>query len=131
MKFQGDILNFYDFIQVFVFTTNHHLKAAADASDTSAGSVMLQEDSKCVDHPVYYFSKIFGKHQRNFSTIEKECLSLILYLQHFEIYFISSSASIIVFSDHNPLIFITKMKNKNDNMIILSLMLYHEFEMFY
>ena len=25
MKFQGDILNFYDFIQVFVFTTNHHL----------------------------------------------------------------------------------------------------------
>ena len=27
MKFQGDILNFYDFIQVFVFTTNHHLKS--------------------------------------------------------------------------------------------------------
>ena len=28
MKFQGDILNFCDFIQVFVFTTNHHLKLA-------------------------------------------------------------------------------------------------------
>ena len=27
VKFQGDMLNFYDFIQVFVFTTNHHLKA--------------------------------------------------------------------------------------------------------
>ena len=26
-KFQGDMLNFCDFIQVFVFTTNHHLKA--------------------------------------------------------------------------------------------------------
>ena len=26
VKFQGDILNFYDFIQVFVFTTNHHFK---------------------------------------------------------------------------------------------------------
>ena len=25
-KFQGDMLIFYDFIQVFVFTTNHHLK---------------------------------------------------------------------------------------------------------
>ena len=25
VKFQGDMLNFYDFIQVFVFTTNHHL----------------------------------------------------------------------------------------------------------
>ena len=26
VKFQGDMLNFLDFIQVFVFTTNHHLK---------------------------------------------------------------------------------------------------------
>ena len=25
MKFQGDVLNFCDFIQVFVFTRNHHL----------------------------------------------------------------------------------------------------------
>ena len=27
VKFQGDMLNFCDFIQVFVFTRNHHLKA--------------------------------------------------------------------------------------------------------
>ena len=26
VKFQGDMLNFYDFIQVFIFATNHHLK---------------------------------------------------------------------------------------------------------
>ena len=26
VKFQGDVLNFCDFIQVFVFTRNHHLK---------------------------------------------------------------------------------------------------------
>ena len=25
MKFQGDMLNYCDFIQVFVFTRNHHL----------------------------------------------------------------------------------------------------------
>ena len=30
MKFQGDILNYYDFIQVFVFTTNHHLNPVID-----------------------------------------------------------------------------------------------------
>ena len=28
VKFQGDMLIFCDFIQVFVFTTNHHLKVA-------------------------------------------------------------------------------------------------------
>ena len=27
IKFQGDMLNFCDFIQVLVFTTNHHLKS--------------------------------------------------------------------------------------------------------
>ena len=27
VKFQGDMLNFCDFIQVYVCTTNHHLKA--------------------------------------------------------------------------------------------------------
>ena len=29
VKFQGDIVNFCDFIQVFVFTRNHHLKFSA------------------------------------------------------------------------------------------------------
>ena len=28
VKFQGDMFNFCDFIQVFVFTTNHHLNVA-------------------------------------------------------------------------------------------------------
>ena len=31
VKFQGDMLNFCDFIQVFVFTTNHHLKDFANS----------------------------------------------------------------------------------------------------
>ena len=30
VKFQGDMLNVYDFIQVFVFTTNHHLNLDLD-----------------------------------------------------------------------------------------------------
>ena len=29
VKFQGDMLIFCDFIQVYVFTTNHHLKVLA------------------------------------------------------------------------------------------------------
>ena len=28
VKLQGETLNFYDFIQVFVFTRNHHLNVA-------------------------------------------------------------------------------------------------------
>ena len=98
-------------------------KLAVDASDVGAGSVLLQEDDNGVDHPVCYFSKKFNKHQRNYSTIEKECLSLILALQHFEVYLASSVSPIVVFSDHNPLTFIHKMKNKNQRLLRWSLML--------
>ena len=50
-------------------------KLVVDASDVGAGSVLLQEDDNGVDHPVCYYSKNVNKHQRNYSTIEKECLS--------------------------------------------------------
>ena len=33
VKFQGDVLNFCDFIQVFVFTRNHHLKQNTESND--------------------------------------------------------------------------------------------------
>ena len=98
-------------------------KLAVDASDVGAGSVLLQEDDNGVDHPVCYFSKNFNKHKRNYSTIEKECLSLILALQHFEVYSASSVSPIVVFSDHNSLTFIHKMKNKNQQLLRWSLML--------
>ena len=41
VKFQGDMLNFYDFIQVFVFTPNHHLKISQKKLATSAGDMNL------------------------------------------------------------------------------------------
>ena len=58
-------------------------KLAVDASDIGAGGVLLQEDGNGADQPICHFSKKFNKHQNNYSTIEKECLSLILALQHF------------------------------------------------
>ena len=87
---------------------NAPFKLAIDASDVAAGAVFLQEDKDGVDHPVCYFSKKFSQSQRNYSTIEKECFALVLALQHFEVYVISSSLPIKVFSDHNPLVFLHK-----------------------
>ena len=43
--------------------------------------------------------------------------------QHFEVYLISSSSPIFVFSDHNSLTFIHKMKNKNQRFLRWSLLL--------
>ena len=63
-------------------------KLAVDASDTGAGSVLMQEDGNGVDYPVSYFSKTFYKHQKNSSTTEKNvvphsCLSAFRSLSNF------------------------------------------------
>ena len=102
---------------------NKEFKLAVDASDVDVGGVLLQEDDNGVDHPVCYFSKKFNKHQNNYFTVEKECLSLIPALQHFEVYLTSSSSPNVVFSYHNPLTFIHKMKNKNQRLLRWSLLL--------
>ena len=59
VKFQGDMLNFCDFIQVFVFTRNHHLKvviisnlgqrqkSALNAENTTDLPETLQVPSLC------------------------------------------------------------------------------------
>ena len=102
---------------------DHQFKLAVDASDVAAGAVLLQQDKDGVDHPICYFSKKFNTNQRNYSTVEKECLALVLALQHFEVYVSSSCAPVIVFSDHNPLVFLHKLKNKNQRLLRWSLML--------
>ena len=78
---------------------DREFKVAVDASDVGAGSVLLQEDDNGVDHPVF------------------------LALQHFQVYLSSANAPIVVFSDHNPLTFIHKMKDKNQRLLRWSLML--------
>ena len=98
-------------------------KLAVDASDVGIGALLLQEDDNGIDHPVCYFSKKFNKHQKNYSTIEKECLALILAIQQFEVYLTSSTSPIVVLSDHNPLSFLYKLKNKNQRLLRWSLLL--------
>ena len=96
---------------------DRQFKLAVDANDVAAGAVLLQEDKDGVDHPICYFAKKFNIDQRNYSTVEKECLALVLALQHFEVYVRSSCAPVIVFSDHNPLVFLNKLKIKNQRLL--------------
>ncbi len=96
-------------------------KLEVDASAFGAGAVLLQEDKNGIDHPISYFSRKFNKHQFNYSTIEKEALALLFALQHFEVYIGSSSLPVIVFTDHNPLVFLSRMYNQNQRLMRWSL----------
>ena len=96
-------------------------KLAVDASDSGVGGVLLQDGSDGVEHPVCYFSKKFKPYQKWYSTIEKEALALILALDHFEVYVGSSSVPLVVYTDHNPLVFLQRMRNKNRRLMNWSL----------
>lgn len=96
-------------------------KIDVDASATGAGAVLLQDDADGVEHPVAYFSKKFLPHQKNYSTIEKEALALLLALQHFEVYVGSNPNLVRVFTDHNPLVFLARMRNANQRIMRWSL----------
>ena len=96
-------------------------KFQVDTSDIGIGAVLLQEGDRGIDHPVCYFSYKFNKHQVNYSTTEKETLALLLALQHFDVYLGTTIAPVEVYTDHNPLVFIEKMKNKNQRLLQWSL----------
>ena len=63
---------------------NNKFKLAIDASDVGAGGVLLQENDSGVDHPVCFFSKKLNKQQKNYSTLEKECLLSFLLFNIFK-----------------------------------------------
>ena len=98
---------------------DHPIKLAVDASDVAVGAVLLQNDDNGIDHPGCYFSRKLDESQRNYSTIEKKCLALILVLQHFEIYVTASNSRLTVFNNYNPLVFLHKIKDKNQRLVSL------------
>ncbi|XP_066952268.1 uncharacterized protein [Macrobrachium rosenbergii] len=95
---------------------------AVDASDVGIGGVLFQRDDKGEMHPVSYFSKKLLPAERKYSTIEKEALALVKSVSHFSIY-LSSSLQVEVLTDHNPLVFINKMKGANQRILRWALLL--------
>ena len=87
------------------------------ASNYEARAVLLQEGTQEIDQPISYFSQNFNQHQGNYSTCEKEALIVILALRHFDFYLSAAIFSIEVFTDHNSLVFLMKMRDKNQRLL--------------
>ena len=94
-----------------------------DASDLGLGAVLMQDSVEKLEHPIGYFSQKFNSSQRNYSTSEKEALALILALQHFEFYVMPAKFPIDIYTDHNPLVFLNRVKNNNQRLLRWSLIL--------
>lgn len=94
-----------------------------DSSDVGSGASLMQKDSAGIEHPICYYSKKLLKYQKGYTTIEKEALALLNALQFFDVYVSSSPFAIEVFTDHNPLVFVSHLKNKNQRLLRWSLIL--------
>lgn len=94
---------------------------AVNSSDTGVSAVLLQEDFDGVEHPFSYFSKKFNCHQKWHSMIEKKALALVMAFERFKVYIGSSSVPVIVYMDHNPIVFLDGMRNKNRCLMSWSL----------
>ena len=97
-------------------------KIAVDACDTGMGAVLTQQDDNGDEHPICYHSQKFNCHELNYSIIEKELLGLILALKQFDFYVNGSKYPIEVITDHNPLTFLSRVK-QNQRLIRWSLFL--------
>ncbi len=56
-------------------------------------------------------------------TVEKEALALLLALRHFEVYLGANPFPVKVYTDHNPLVFLSRMQNLNQRLMRWSLVI--------
>ena len=73
-----------------------------DASKFGTGSLLLQKIGKHYK-PIAFFSKHLTKTERNYSTSERELLSIVLGVEHFKQYIYGQHFTVI--TDHEPLKF--------------------------
>ena len=85
-----------------------------DTSDYGVGAVLMQEhDSKLF--PVCYASKKLSNAERNYSTIEKECLAIVWALKRFNIYLYK--VQFVLQVDHEPLKYVNSAKFSNGRLM--------------
>lgn len=96
------ILAYPDFSKPFKLTT--------DASNVAIGSVLSQNN-----RPIAYYSRTLNSAERNYSTIEKELLAILDSTKHFRPYLFGQKFTIE--TDHNPLVWLYKIKEPNSRLI--------------
>ena len=124
-------------MNVYLFQTHqakfHHLKLAlssepvlklpdlrlpfvlrTDASNYGLGAVLLQYYKDC-PHPVAYASRKLLDRETRYSTIERECLAVVFGIVKFDYYL--RGTEFILEIDHKPLIYLERMKGKNDRLL--------------
>ena len=85
-----------------------------DASDCGLGAVLSQMDASGEEHPVAYYSRKLAPREKNYATIEKECLSIKAAIQNFRVYLVGAKFTVV--TDHKALKWLNTMKDNNPRL---------------
>ncbi len=85
-----------------------------DASGYAIAAVLSQqfEDG---EHPIAYASRQLSAPERNYSTVERELLAILFAVRQFHVYIYGRES--ILQTDHQPLIYLGRMKNSNARLM--------------
>ena len=86
-----------------------------DSSNTTIGAVLLQTVEGQGNKPVAFASQKLTTTQRSWSTIEKEAFAAIWALDKFRKWIFNKSVTL--YSDHNPLTYITESATKSAKLM--------------
>ena len=87
------ILAYPKFDQPFVLQT--------DASDKGLGAVLTQFDNSGKEHVISYASRSLSDREKNYSATEKEALAVVFAVEHFRVYLLGRTFSLV--TDHSAL----------------------------
>ena len=85
-----------------------------DASDVGIASILLQESGGTL-HPVGYASRKLEPREKNYSTIERECLAIVWSIEKFDMYLFNKPFTIQ--TDHKPLTYLDRSKGLNRRLM--------------
>jgi hypothetical protein len=76
-----------------------------DASGFAMGAVLLQKKEDGKKHPIAYYSKTLSAAERNYDVYDLELLAIVNALDHWRPYLAGSPHKIIIYSDHQNLLY--------------------------
>jgi ribonuclease HI len=76
-----------------------------DASGFAMGAVLLQKKEDGKKHPIAYYSKTLSAAERNYDVYNLELLAIVNALDHWRPYLAGSPHKIIIYSDHQNLLY--------------------------
>jgi len=92
-----------------------------DASERGLGAVLSQKDANDVECPIAYASRKLIQREQHLSTTEKECLGIVWAVDYFKPYI--TGRKFLIQVDHNPLVWLQRMKDNNQKLLRWSLKL--------